>query len=133
MTKTAKRIVAALSAAVLLIAILCPAGGSSIHAYAAQAPNKVATLSIQVTSSPSARLTWKKKTKISGYQILYGKKKNLSDAKKITVPRRKQKAKLITGLSKGKKYYVRVRCYRKVGSKNYYSGWSSKKSVTVKE
>ena len=30
------------------------------------------------------------------------------------------------------KYYVRVRTYKKVGNKNYYSSWSSAKTVATK-
>jgi hypothetical protein len=40
--------------------------------------------------------------------------------------------KTVKSLLKGKTYYVRVRAYKTVGKVNYYSAWSSVKSVTVK-
>ena len=39
---------------------------------------------------------------------------------------------LITGLKKGKTYYVKVRTYKTVKGKKYYSGWSKVKTVKVK-
>ena len=33
----------------------------------------------------------------------------------------------------GKKYYVRIRTYKTVGSTKFYSGWSAAKAVTVKK
>lgn len=36
-------------------------------------------------------------------------------------------------LTKGKKYYVRVRSYTKSGSTTVYGKWSSTKSVTIKK
>ena len=36
-------------------------------------------------------------------------------------------------LKKGKKYWVRVRTYKKVGKKTKYSKWSAKKAVTVRK
>ena len=40
-------------------------------------------------------------------------------------------SKSITGLSKGKTYKVYVRAYKTVGGKNYYSAWSSYKTVKI--
>ena len=34
---------------------------------------------------------------------------------------------------KNKKYYVRIRTYKKVGSATYYSAWSPAKTVTTKK
>ena len=39
----------------------------------------------------------------------------------------------ITRLVKDKKYYVRIRTYKTVGSTKFYSGWSAAKAVTVKK
>jgi len=35
-------------------------------------------------------------------------------------------------LSSKKKYYVRIRAYKKSGGKTYYSSWSSAKSIKTK-
>lgn len=39
---------------------------------------------------------------------------------------------VINGLKSKTRYYARVRAYRKVGKKTYYSAWSKAKSVKVK-
>lgn len=52
-------------------------------------------------------------------------------AKVIKMAGSKGVAKNITGLTKGKRYYVGVRSYKTVGKKTYYSAWSTPKSVVV--
>ena len=42
------------------------------------------------------------------------------------------KSKTITGLSRGKKYYVKVRACKKVGKESYFSAWSAVKLIRVK-
>jgi len=37
-----------------------------------------------------------------------------------------------SGLKSGRKYWVRVRTYKTVNGKKYYSAWSKVKTVTVK-
>ena len=53
--------------------------------------------------------------------------------KTVTVKGPKVTAKTITKLTGGKKYYVRIRTYKTVSKKNYYSAWSKMKSITVKK
>jgi 6-phosphogluconate dehydrogenase (decarboxylating) len=69
---------------------------------------------------------WKKQsTQTSGYQIQYSTNKNFKGAKTVNV---KSTKKTIKKLKKKKKYYVRVRAYKKVGGKGkyYYSPWTTK-------
>jgi ribosomal protein L32 len=40
--------------------------------------------------------------------------------------------KKVTKLQKKKKYFVRIRTYKKIGKTTYYSTWSGKKSITTK-
>jgi hypothetical protein len=40
---------------------------------------------------------------------------------------------VIGGLTKGKKYYVQVRAFKKVGNVTYWSAWSTAKTVTIKK
>ena len=81
----------------------------------------------------SATVKWKKNSLASGYQIQYGLKSSFKGAKKVTVSKNTTVSKDIKGLKQGKKYYVRIRCYKKVGSKKFYSAWSARKAVTIKE
>ena len=37
----------------------------------------------------------------------------------------------LTGLKSGKRYYVQVRTFKRIGKKTYTSAWSAKKSAQV--
>ena len=41
-------------------------------------------------------------------------------------------SRVIRGLQSGKKWYVRIRAYKKVNGKTYWSAWSDAQSVKVK-
>ena len=81
------------------------------------------------------KVTWKKQaTQTTGYQVQYSTDKNFKKGNKtVTVKGAKTTAKTISKLTKGKKYYVRVRTYKTVNKTNFYSGWSKSSSVTVKK
>ena len=81
------------------------------------------------------KVTWKKQAaQTTGYQVQYSTDKNFKKGNKtVTVKGAKTTAKTISKLTKGKKYYVRVRTYKTVNKTNFYSGWSKSSSVTVKK
>ena len=67
-----------------------------------------------------------------GYQIQYATNKKFTAGKKqITVKDKYASEKKIKKLKKGKKYYIKVRSYVKVGGKTYYSKWSNVMSKKV--
>ncbi len=80
----------------------------------------------------SLKITWKKVKGVSGYKLQYSLKKNLSKGKIIIIKKASTTSKTIKGLKKKKKYYVRIRAFRKVSGKTYYSVWSGKKSKKTK-
>ena len=93
--------------------------------------------SISKLTSGKKKLTvkWKKqKTQTTGYQIQYAANSKFSKNKKtITVTKNSTTSKTIKKLKANKKYYVRIRTYKKVGSMKYYSTWSKSKTVTTKK
>ncbi len=83
----------------------------------------------------SIKITWKKQaTKgIKGYEIQYSTNKNFKkNVKNVTINKVKTTSKTIKKLKSGKKYFVRIRTYKKSGTKKVYSNWSKAKSVKVK-
>ena len=92
-------------------------------------PKKMATPKVS-SSNGKVRVSYGKQSGVSGYQVEGSLKKNFSNYQMNTVGKNK-KAVTITGLAKGKNYYVRVRSYIKIGSKTYYGKWSSVKKVKV--
>lgn len=96
--------------------------------------NPIGTSLSSVTSaSKGFTAKWAKKAvQVTGYQLQYALRSDFKDAKTKTYSGCSTVSGKITGLSAKKKYYVRVRSYKKAGGKNYYSVWSSTKSVKTK-
>lgn len=85
-------------------------------------------------SSKGFTVKWKKQTsQTTGYQIRYSLKSSMASAKTVTISKNTTLSKKITKLKAKKTYYVQVRTYKKVGSKKFYSSWSTKKKVTTKK
>ena len=83
------------------------------------------------------KLSWKKsRERITGYEIEYSKSRKFS--KKATISKLLKKNKTVyraKKLKKGKKYYIRVRSYKKVSSNGtniLFSKWSKMKAIIVK-
>ena len=94
------------------------------------------TTSISSLSANKGGFTvkWKKQTtNTTGYQIQYSLSSKFTSPKTVTVSSNKTVSKSISKLKKAKKYYVRVRTYKTISDKKYYSGWSGAKSVKTKK
>ena len=74
----------------------------------------------------------KKTTQVTGYEIQYSTSKKFKSAKKVTIKKAKTTTTTIKKLKAKKTYYVRVRTYKTVKGKKYYSDWSSYKSKKTK-
>ena len=91
------------------------------------------TITSVKAKSEAFTIKWKKKTNIAGYQIQYSANSKFKRGNKtIKIKKVKTLSKKITGLKPSKKYYVRIRTYKIVNKKTYYSNWSKKKNVTTK-
>lgn len=99
---------------------------------------KSTSLSRLTASRGGINVHWKKQpTQTTGYQIQYSTSDKFTSPKTITVSNNSTTSKSISKLTKGKKYYVRIRTYKtvKYGGKNIniYSKWSNYKYVTIKK
>jgi len=83
------------------------------------------------TTRGKASFTWSNVSGESGYQVYYSTKKD-SGYKKVA----SYKANIVKGskskLKSGKKYYFKVRAYKKVDGKTVYGSFSSVKSIKIK-
>lgn len=95
-------------------------------------PGKAALSSVKSKAAGKITVKIKNAAGASGYEIRYSLKSSMSSSKKVKVS---STEKTISGLKKGKKYYVQVRMYQKesVSGKISYGAWSGKRSVTVKK
>lgn len=125
-----KKIFSLLLSFVMLISIV------SLVDFSAFAASKLPATSITSLSAKDNGFTvkWKKKTKITGYQIQYStsSKFSMKNTKIVKIKKAKTASKKITDLKSSKKYYVRIRTYKIVKKKKSYSSWSKKKNVTTK-
>lgn len=103
----------------------CDKTGTKIVRLAAPVPyNPYSKASGQLTSK------WKKISAVSGYQVQYATSKSFSGVKTVSTT---ATAKTVSGLKKGSTYYVRIRAYKKISGKTYYSAWSSTKSIKTRK
>ena len=72
-------------------------------------------------------------TQTTGYQLQYSTSSKFTNTKTVWITSNKTTSKKITKLAAKKKYYVRVRTYKTVSGKKYYSAWSKTKAVTTKK
>lgn len=74
---------------------------------------------------------WNRNSQVTGYQLQYGTSKNFTGCKTVTLKSNKYTGSVRTGLKKNATYYVRIRTYKRVSGKTYYSAWSKVKSFKV--
>ena len=94
-------------------------------------PAKV-TLSSLKAGSKQLTVSWKKSKGIEGYEIQYSLKDTMKSAKKVTVQKASTVKTVIKKLKARKTYYVRIRAFKKVNGKTYYSEWSEIRKAKVK-
>jgi hypothetical protein len=76
---------------------------------------------------------WKENQFATGYQVQYATNSSFTQNKKTITVTGGNLTKTLSGLTKGKKYYVRVRAYIERPTKTFYSDWSSTKTVTISQ
>ena len=91
----------------------------------------VGITSLRNNAAGKIAVTYGKNAKSTGYVIRFGLKKDMSDAKVITVQGAGTLKRVLSGVKKGKTYYVQVRTYRLENGVRYYSGYCTTKSVKV--
>lgn len=86
------------------------------------------------------RMSWRKRaSQTTGYEIAYSTSPRFTKAttRSVLVNKNKTTSQSVSKLKSGKKYYVRIRTYKKVRfggeSIKIYSGWSEKRAVVAKK
>ena len=74
----------------------------------------------------------RQKDQVTGYQVQYSLKSNFKGAKTKRAKQNKTKSLTIGKLKSKKKYYIRIRTYKKIGTAYYYSPWSKKRSIKTR-
>lgn len=129
-------------------AVICGTGKTEITVTASLKGKKTTVLKIPVSitpirqsapalkSSKSRQMTvsWKKDTRATGYQIMYSTdKKFRKNVKTVNIKKYKTTRCTVKKLARNKRYYVRLRSYKKVSGGKLYGSWSSTKNVKIKK
>lgn len=125
--KRGKRLAAFLTA--LVVALVSVMAAPEIEVSAAGKPGKTAITYLKSNAAGEATVKYKR-VKGCKYQIQAAANSKMSSGKKSYKTSSVSKT---MKLKAGKKYYVRVRAYKKVKGKTKYGKWSSIKNVTVKK
>lgn len=88
-------------------------------------PQKVTSTSLETVSVKELNFKWKRIPGANGYEIYISKVKDGEYSLAANVTGNKTSSKKITGLSKGTRYYVKVRAYRYYGDEKIYGSFSS--------
>lgn len=108
--------------------------GSTTSSYKSKTTVRLTTPTLSsVSNSSSKKMTvkWAAVSGVTGYQIMYSTSSDFSTYTAVKVSGETSVSKVISGLTKGENYYVRIRTYKTVSGTTYASGWTSKKSVTI--
>lgn len=89
--------------------------------------------SLKNTGASKMTVSWKHTAHSTGYEIYYSTSKDFKTRKVIKIPEDHHMERVISKLTKGKTYYVKVRSYRTKADKSHtwYSAWSDVKSVKI--
>lgn len=117
-----KKLFSILSVVIVMIFIFC----NTTTIYAGVKIRTPSTSGI-TRSENCIKIKWKKVNGINGYQIQYSTNKEFKKAKNITIKSKTTTSKTIKNIGISKKYYIRIRSYKKNKGKNIYSNWSKNK------
>ena len=100
--------------------------------YAATKVPSVTIKSAKSVKSGTLKVSWKKAKKAAGYQVVYAKDKKFKKGKKVKTVKKKTTSVTFKKLSKGTKYYAKVRAYKLLDGKKVYGKYSKIKSAKTK-
>ncbi len=92
---------------------------------------KTATIKKAAGGKKSFTVYFKKLSGITGYQLQYSANKSFKKSKTVNLKKSLTK-KTVKKLKGKKKYYIRLRAYRKYNGKTYVGKWSKTKTVKTK-
>ena len=125
-----KKIAALTTALVISITMLSTI---SVSAKSVKVPRAKIT-KLQSTKPGNLTIKIKKIKKVSGYKVKVSQNKKFKKSKTYKI---KKNQKTVKGLKQGKKYFVKVRAYKRIKlkrkSKTVYGKWSKVKSMKIKE
>lgn len=94
-------------------------------------PKSISIIRLTNKSSRKLYVKWSASKSYQGYQIQYATNSSFTKGKHSIKYSGTSTSRTYSKMTKGKRYYVRVRAYKKVNGTTYYGYWSSVKSVRI--
>lgn len=114
-----------------------PVGSGGEATYTTQTiyrVNQEKITKIKSTVKKKCTVTYKKNASASGYRVMYSTDKTFKKNVKVYRASVNKKTNVtLSGLKAGKRYYVRVQGFRKVGKTYYYGAWSKTVNVVIRK
>lgn len=114
-----------------------PVGSGGAAAYTTQTiyrVNQEKITKIKSTVKKKCTVTYKKNASASGYRVMYSTDKTFKKNVKVYRASVNKKTNVtLSGLKAGKRYYVRVQGFKKVGKTYYYGVWSKTANVVIRK
>ncbi len=97
------------------------------------APKKPSGVAAKAMSGKKIKVSWKKVSAASGYEVYRATKENGTYKKVKTITNKNTVTFTNKSLKKGKNYYYKVRAYRLIGGKKVYGAYSAVVTVKAKK
>ena len=108
-------------------------GTESVKVTIKVSPKKQTVKSVKAAKGRKLTVKWKRDKTAAGYQVQLSLKNNFKKIEKNKKLAKNAKTEYkFTRLKAGKKYYVRVRSYKKSKNQTLYGAWSKIKTVKIK-
>lgn len=109
-------------------------GTESVKVTIKVSPKKQTVKSVKAAKGRKLTVKWKRDKTAAGYQVQLSLKNNFKKIEKNKKLAKNAKTEYkFTRLKAGKKYYVRVRSYKKSKNQTLYGAWSKIKTVKIKK
>ena len=98
------------------------------------APKQEKLVTVKSRSKKKLEVKWTKDTRATGYEVQYSTSSKFTSktTKTVQISKNKTTGQTIKNLKSGKKYYVRVRAYKKCGKNKLCGQWSKAKNVKIR-
>lgn len=114
-----------------------PVGSGGAAAYTAVTTYRLSQgriTNIKSAAKNKCTVTYGKNAGATGYKVMYSTDRSLKKSVKVCrISGNKKTSMTIGGLAAGKRYYVRVQGFKKVGKTYYYGAWSKTANVVIRK
>lgn len=94
-------------------------------------PKRPTIKSVKKAGKKKIKISWAKNNKVSGYQIYISLNSKFKNQKHVNITKKSKTSKIISGLKKKKRYYIRMRSYITVNKKKVFSKYSKIKKIKL--